>query len=302
MSSRSKPAASLRPKLRRSLTAPGPTRLREPLPPTGRAGRNLPAAIGVGLGLIGLIAFTLWWAKLAFLAILVIALGMGLWELASAFAVRSIRVPLPPLWLGTACIVLAAYWWGPEAMLTAFVATVGAAFAWRVAQSNDTATIRDATVTVFATAYLPLAGGFVALLIAPVRGVTYVLLYIAVTVANDVGGYAAGVLFGRHPIAPTISPKKSWEGLIGSWIFACAVGLVGMWVLAAPWWLGLLLGFLGVLAATTGDLAESLLKRDLGLKDMGSILPGHGGLMDRLDSLVMTAPMCYLLLPWALEG
>ena len=121
--------------------------------------------------------------------------------------------------------------------------------------------------------------------------------FVAVVVANDTGGYIAGVLFGKHPMAPSISPKKSWEGFAGSNALAIAVGTAcGLFLLGVPWWVGALLGVCGVLAGTTGDLAESLIKRDLGLKDMGTILPGHGGIMDRLDSLLVTVPAIYLVL------
>ena len=109
---------------------------------------------------------------------------------------------------------------------------------------------------------------------------------------SDIGGYAAGVLFGKHPMAPSVSPKKSWEGFAGS-VVACVVGgvaLVVRWLLDGPWWAGVVLGAVAAVGATLGDLCESMIKRDLGIKDMGSILPGHGGLMDRLDSLLHRRP------------
>jgi phosphatidate cytidylyltransferase len=129
-----------------------------------------------------------------------------------------------------------------------------------------------------------------------------VLIFILLAVANDVGGYFAGVLFGRHPLAPSVSPKKTWEGLAGSFVLCLAIGLVGaVLVLEINPIVGLMLGFLTPLTATLGDLSESLIKRDLELKDMGSLLPGHGGVLDRLDSLLLTAPFVYLLLSVAPE-
>ena len=127
------------------------------------------------------------------------------------------------------------------------------------------------------------------------RGALLVATFILVVVGNDLGGYIAGVLFGKHPMAPSISPKKSWEGFAGSLVLSASLGslMLGL-VLGEPWWWGIALGVLAVLTATTGDLSESLLKRDLGIKDLGTILPGHGGVMDRLDSLLVTAPACYL--------
>jgi len=116
-------------------------------------------------------------------------------------------------------------------------------------------------------------------------------------VCSDVGGYVGGVFFGKHPMSPTVSPKKSWEGLAGS-ALACMIAgvlLVGQ-ALDGLWWQGLLFGAAIALSATLGDLGESIVKRDLGIKDMGSLLPGHGGLMDRMDSLLPSAAVAYLLL------
>jgi phosphatidate cytidylyltransferase len=121
--------------------------------------------------------------------------------------------------------------------------------------------------------------------------------FIVATVASDTGGYIAGVLFGKHPMAPTISPKKSWEGFTGSLLFGIGLGIVTVvYALDGDWWVGILLGVAGVVFGTLGDLSESLIKRDLGIKDMGDLLPGHGGLMDRLDSLIAVAPICWLIL------
>ena len=116
---------------------------------------------------------------------------------------------------------------------------------------------------------------------------------------SDIGGYVAGVLFGRHPMAPTISPKKSWEGFAGSALFTAVGGaLLVILLLDGLWWEGVVIGLAAMVAATLGDLGESMIKRDLGIKDMGSLLPGHGGMMDRLDSLLLAAPVTYLLLSW----
>jgi phosphatidate cytidylyltransferase len=126
-----------------------------------------------------------------------------------------------------------------------------------------------------------------------------VVVFIAVTVLSDIGGYVAGVLFGRHPMAPTISPKKSWEGFAGSALFTAVGGALLVTLLVdGLWWEGVVIGLAAMVAATLGDLCESMIKRDLGIKDMGSLLPGHGGMMDRLDSLLLAAPVTYLLLSW----
>ena len=144
---------------------------------------------------------------------------------------------------------------------------------------------------------MPLLAGFAALLLAPDDGAGRVIAFIVTVVCSDVGGFAAGVLFGKHPMAPSISPKKSWEGMAGS-LSACMLAgvlLIGL-MLGGPWWAGLIFGAAIAVSATVGDLGESLIKRDLGIKDMGDLLPGHGGLMDRMDSLLPSAAIAYLLL------
>ena len=121
-------------------------------------------------------------------------------------------------------------------------------------------------------------------------------------IANDTGGWAAGVLFGKHPMAPALSPKKSWEGFAGSAMTAMAVGSIGLWLLGAAWWWGLIAGIGIAFVGTMGDLTESLIKREAGLKDMSQILPGHGGVLDRVDALLMSAPVAYFIFAWALPG
>ena len=157
--------------------------------------------------------------------------------------------------------------------------------------------VRNSTASVFTLIYVPFLGSFVALLLAEDEGVKGVLTFIAVTIASDIGGYAAGVLFGRHPMAPVISPKKSWEGFAGSAVATVATGVaLVVYLLDGDWWVGVVLGLIAVVMATLGDLCESVMKRDLGIKDMSQIIPGHGGLMDRLDSLLATVAPIWLLL------
>lgn len=263
-----------------------------PLPP---GGRNVPVAIGVGLGLgLAVIASLFLWRKEAFLGLAIVGCGIGLWELSRAVAVRDIKLPLLPLLVGTVGMMASAYSAGVEALLVASVLTSGGAFIWRVLDGGGVPALRDATAAMFATAYIPFLAGFIALMLAADDGPWRVLTFVMVCVANDTGGYIAGVFFGKTRLAPIVSPKKSWEGLAGSVVLACAVGVAMMMgPLDAPWWAGLLLGVAGVAAATLGDLAESLLKRDLGVKDMGTLLPGHGGVLDRVDSLLFAAPVAF---------
>ncbi len=277
------------------------SRLVEPPPPkpatpsASRAGRNLGAATAVGLGLIGAVALTLVFSLEAFVILVILACLIADMELTRAMAVRKLRVPLLPLWVGTVGMLVSAWVGGPAALVTALVLTAGTIFVWRLLDGGGLDAIRDAAAGIFIATYVPFLAGFAVLMVAAERGPLLVATFILLVVGNDTGGYIAGVLFGKHPMAPSISPKKSWEGFAGSIILSSVVGVVMLSiVLDAPWWAGIGLGVLAVLTATTGDLSESLLKRDLGLKDLGHILPGHGGVMDRLDSLLVTAPVAHL--------
>jgi len=264
---------------------------------TPRPGRDLPVAIVVGVAMLVAVVASLFIRKEAFAVVAVLAVSAGLWELAQAFTRRNIHLPLLPLLVGAIGILVSAYTAGPEALFVAFMLTVGGVVVWRVLDGSGQPALRDATAGAFAAAYLPFLGGFVMMMLAEPDGAARVMLFILLCVASDVGGYTVGVLLGRHPLAPSVSPKKTWEGLAGSLVLACVVGVVGVQVAfdGEPL-VGVILGLATVVTATLGDLSESLLKRDLELKDMGRLVPGHGGLLDRLDSLVLTAPAVYVVL------
>ena len=263
-----------------------------------RAGRNLPAAIAVGLGLGAVILLTLYLWKPAFLAVVGAAVVIAVWELTNALHADRVRVPVVPVLVGALAILGAAYAGGSEPLLVALTLTIVATLLWRLPE-NPAGYVRDITAGVFVTMYVPFLAAFAALLLRPDDGADRVVVFIATTVLSDVGGYVAGVLFGRHPMAPTISPKKSWEGFAGSALFTAVGGaLLVVLLVDGEIWEGALIGLAVMTAATLGDLGESMIKRDLGIKDMGSLLPGHGGMMDRLDSLLLAAPVTYLLLSW----
>jgi len=266
-------------------------------PPVGRAGRNLPLAIIVGLALGAAILLTLYLVKPAFLAVIAVAVGIGMWELVRSLHTRSLRAPLIPLEVGLACVLALAYTNGREAMTVAMMLTAVAIVVWRVAEGAD-GMLADIGAGLLVLVYTAFLAGFAALMLSPGDGARRVTAFIATVVASDVGGYAAGVLFGRHLMAPTVSPKKSWEGFAGSALGCVACGAVLFQALfpRGHWWQGALFGLALVASATVGDLGESMVKRDLGIKDMGTLLPGHGGLMDRLDSLLPSAPVAWLLL------
>ena len=261
-----------------------------------RAGRNLPVAIAIGLGLGGLILGTLYTVKPAFLAVVAIAILIGLWELVRALHIHELNAPFIPLAVGVCFILALGYTSGREAMTVAMLLCAVAVVVWRLAE-GVTGLLADLGAGLLCLLYVGFLAGFAALLLAPHDGDRRVTAFIATVVASDVGGYAAGVLFGKHLMAPVISPKKSWEGFAGS-VLACAAcgALLMQFLLHASWWKGVILGLALVCTATLGDLGESMIKRDIGIKDMGNLLPGHGGLMDRLDSMLPSAPVAWLLL------
>ncbi len=275
--------------------APGPV---APAPPqkTGRAGRDLPAAIASGVVLGAAIIVSLFFWKTAFMLVVVAAVVVAVWELGQAFGTGGIRLTREPIWVGGVLMVLGAYFFGAPILVTLTAVTALVSMLWRL-RGGVTGYVTDVTAAVFTVVYVPFLGSFVALLLAENRGELAIVTFILVTIASDIGGYAVGVLAGRHPMAPVISPKKSWEGFAGSVVSCVLAGwLTVVFLLDGRWWVGVLLGLIAVAMATLGDLCESVIKRDLGIKDMSQIVPGHGGLMDRLDSLLATAAPVWLLL------
>jgi phosphatidate cytidylyltransferase len=266
-------------------------------PPPSRAGRNLPMAIAVGVGLGALIVASLVFYKYLFAVLVTAAILVAVWELYNAFLHNDVRLARSPLYVVALVGPTLAYFFGVEAHMAVFGTFVVVALMWRIRRGTE-GFVKDATGSLFVGFYLPFMVGFVMLMLREEDGVARIVAFIAITVCNDVGGYAAGVLFGKHPIAPQVSPKKSWEGFAGSVILAVAVA-IPLFAVAfdAVWWQAAIFGAVMVATATAGDFIESALKRDLDVKDMSNILPGHGGLMDRLDSLIPNA-----FVSWALLG
>jgi phosphatidate cytidylyltransferase len=270
-------------------------------PPKGiKAGRNLPAAIGVGVLLGGLALLTLLTVKATFLIYMGVALAIGLHELTGAFKSRDINLPLVPVALGGAAMLTAAYWAAGGAVMAAFALTVLGVLVFRMFGGTD-GYVKDVTAGLFATAYLPLLGATVAAMLAPPDGGKRVLVFIVLAICSDIGGYFAGITLtpftGGHKMAPVISPKKTWEGLVGSAFLCIVAGAIMLpTMLHGHWWQGVITGIAALAAAVFGDLAESMIKRDLAIKDMGTLLPGHGGVLDRIDSLLACAPVVWLLL------
>jgi len=255
------------------------------------------AAIAVGMGLGAVILSSLLIERHFFVGVLALAAAVGTWELAGALRRgASVAVPLPVLLVGGQAMVWLSWPFGLRGLAVSFAVTALAVLLWRM-REGAADYVRDVTAGLFTAAYVPLFCSFATLLVVVDDGLGRVLTYLLCVVASDVGGYAAGVLAGRHPMAPTISPKKSWEGFAGSQAAGMLAGaLCVALLLGGPWWAGALTGALLVISATLGDLVESMVKRDLGIKDMGTLLPGHGGLMDRLDSLLPTAVVAWVTL------
>jgi phosphatidate cytidylyltransferase len=266
--------------------------------PSSKAGRNLPAAIAVGVGLGALIIASLVFNKYLFALLVTAAVLIAVWELYNAFLNNDIRIARTPLYIVALVGPTLGYLYGVTAHMVVFGAFVVAALMWRIRRGTE-GFVKDATASLFVGFYLPFMVGFVMLMLREDDGVARIVAFIAVTVGNDIGGYAAGVLFGRHPIAPQISPKKSWEGFAGSVALQIAIA-IPIFAIAfdAPWWQAVIFGIIMSATATAGDFIESAVKRDLNVKDMSNLLPGHGGLMDRLDSLIPNAFVSWALLTW----
>ena len=283
----------------------------EPTKRRPSAGRDLPAAIAVGVALVAIVIATLTWFHWGFIIFTAVMLSLAAVEIHYAMLRLGARAAIIPIVIGTSAMVVGTYaaasglgefrvpW---HAVLLAFLgATVLAVLIARLPKGHENF-VRDAAASVFIIGYVALLGSFTALILAGDHGAARMVTFLLCVVANDTGGYAVGVLFGRTPLAPKLSPKKTWEGFVGSVAFAVITGvLLAIFVLDSAWWVGAILGLVIVIFATSGDLIESAIKRDAGIKDMSSILPGHGGIMDRLDSmLVAAAPawlVMYLLVP-----
>ncbi len=263
---------------------------------TSRAGRNLPAAIAVGLAAGALIIASLFVYRPSFVGVVVVAVGLGSYELIAAIRTVEARPPIVPVLVGGVAMDVAAWYRGTGGLMIAVIVTVCGVAVWRLGDGAS-GYLRDVSSSALVLVYVPLLAGFAVLLANPDDGAARVLAFIGTVVCSDTGGYATGVMFGKHPLAPVVSKGKTWEGFAGSVIACCLCGaLIMALTFHQAWWKGVVFGAAIVVTATLGDLGESMIKRDLGLKDMGRLLPGHGGIMDRLDSLLPSAVVAYLVL------
>jgi len=261
-----------------------------------KAGRKLVPSIVVGLSLLGLIWFSLSVYKELFLVVLGTAVVLGIREIVRAFNSRSIGISFPSLSIA-AVALLGAAWIDGIAGLAIATAISFPILLIRSLLNGPEGFVGKATATTFTLLYLPFLAGFLILLATPSNGFQRVMTFVVLVGCNDTFGYFVGVLFGKHPLVPTISPKKTWEGLAGSVVFTIVGGCLAFhYIMNMDWWIGIIVGLMIVFTATCGDLIESAMKRDLSLKDMGTLLPGHGGMLDRLDSVVLSAPAMWLAL------
>jgi phosphatidate cytidylyltransferase len=291
--------------------AGGPKKtVQSPAKKTSRAGRDLPAAIAVGAAIGGVLIATLLFAPRFWVLIVAIAIFVASHEVVRRLREAGYVIPVIPLLVGGQVTVWLTWPFHAAGALAGFGAMVVVCMIWRLfmqdtsgrhdpvaGQPSSGNYLRDASATIFLAAWVPLFASFGAMLVYPKDGSGRVFCLMLTVVASDVGGYAVGVLWGKHPMVPAISPKKSWEGLAGSLVCGITAAVLSATFLAgkSPW-IGALLGLVLVLTCTLGDLVESQVKRDLGIKDMGRLLPGHGGLMDRLDGVLPSAVAAWIVL------
>ncbi|BBX60046.1 Phosphatidate cytidylyltransferase [Mycobacterium shottsii] len=285
--------------------------VQEPPKKASRAGRDLPAAIAVGLSIGLFLVATLVFAPRGWVAICAFAMVVATHEVVRRLREAGYLIPVVPLLIGGQLTVWLSWPYGVRGVLAGFGATIVVCMFWRLFMQDNRphdgagsdgvpasgTYLRDTSTTVFLAVWVVLFGSFGAMLVYPPNGTGWVFCVMIAIIASDVGGYTVGVLFGKHPMVPTISPKKSWEGFAGSLFCGIVATTITATFLAhEPPWVGALLGVLFVLTTTLGDLVESQVKRDLGIKDMGRLLPGHGGLMDRLDGVLPSAVAAWIVM------
>ena len=269
-----------------------------------RTGRNLPVAITTGVVLGAIVIATLAWWHWGFALFIAVALTAGAWEMCNALEKSGIHPARWPILIGTPVLVLASYALfaagererAMGVIIGMLALMVIVALLVRIPRGTD-GFIRDAAASVFTIGYLPLLGSTCTLMLADDNGASRVLCFLIAVIACDTGAFAFGVMFGRHKMAPKVSPAKSWEGLTGGLLVALVAGAVSVrLMLHSPIWVGALMGVVVGAVGALGDLVESAIKRDAGIKDMSRVLPGHGGAMDRLDSIILSAPAAWFVL------
>lgn len=268
-----------------------------------RTGRNLPLAIIIGLALGLAMLFSLIVVKEFFMLVAAFLVGFTVFELASALRASGRRVPRWPAVIAGLALIPAAFYLQEQGMWLVLLGSVGFLALWRLVELVNP-TLRgsarevwhDLSAGAFIQIYVAFLASFSVLLTSKPGGEWWTLAFVIIVISIDTGAYATGLTLGKHPMAPRISPKKTWEGFAGSVAAAFIAGtLVSLFMIQQPWWFGLVFGGVIVATATIGDLTESLIKRDLGIKDISTWLPGHGGFLDRMDSILPSCAAAYVL-------
>ena len=267
--------------------------------PKNSAGRNLPVAIGVGIGLGALVIFAMWAGQLAWYIVVAAAVAVAMWEVLTRLREHSYHLPRTLMILGGQAMVWSSWPLETKGLMAVYVISVLALMFGRLFHNGRHRPpinyLRDMSVGVFVLTWIPMFGSFAAMLSATSQGAATILVFMLCVVASDTGGYITGVMFGSHPMAPAVSPKKSWEGFAGSIVFGMVTGALSIhFLLEREAWVGAIMGLGLVVCASLGDLVESQFKRELGIKDMSNILPGHGGLMARLDGMLPAAMVTWV--------
>lgn len=267
--------------------------------PKNSAGRNLPVAIGVGIGLGALVIFAMWAGQLAWYIVVAVAVAGAMWEVLTRLREHSFHLPRTLMILGGQAMVWSSWPLETKGLIAVYVIAVLALMFGRLFHNGRHRPpinyLRDMSVGIFVLTWIPMFGTFAAMLSATSQGASTILVFMLCVVASDTGGYVTGVMFGSHPMAPAVSPKKSWEGFAGSVVFGMITGALSIhFLLEREAWVGAIMGLGLVVCASLGDLVESQFKRELGIKDMSNILPGHGGLMDRLDGMLPAAMVTWV--------
>lgn len=266
-----------------------------------RTGRNLPLAILIGLGLGAGLLVSMIVVKDLFVLFAGALLVFTAFELASALRFAGRDVPRIPTVIAALAVGPASFYWLEIGHWLVSLAGMALVTVWRLAELiwpkhrvPSAELVKDLFAGVFVQAYVVFLGSFALLLTGHEGGQWWALGFLIVVISTDTGAYASGLLFGKHKMAPRISPKKTWEGFAGSVVAATIAGtLIALFMIDQPVWVGLLFGVALALTATVGDLSESLIKRDLGIKDISTWLPGHGGFLDRVDSVLPSAAVAY---------
>ena len=261
-----------------------------------KAGRKLGPSILVSLAILAVVFLTISFAPPLFAIFAWIAILLAGRELTKAYRAGGIDLPDNAISIAIT-LLLAAAWFGRVSGLAVAIAIAIPCVLVYMLLRDPKDFVRKSTAAAFAIFYLAFLGGFILLLAHDKDGLARSFTLVVLVSCNDTFAYLFGVLIGKHPLAPQISPKKTWEGLVGS-IIATTIGsaLVFQYALGHTWWIGAGIGLVAVVTATCGDLIESAVKRDLSIKDMGTILPGHGGILDRIDSVLFTGPAVWFAL------